>query len=154
MNDQRRKALKAGGGAALLSVLAAAGILVPVAAHAEWNTAAFGAKTLDDALKALGAAPADSREIEIIAPEVAENGAAVSIEIEATLPDVSLLAILVERNPNPLAATFRLPAGTEPSIKTRIKMAESSRVVALVRSGDRFFMAQRDIQVTVGGCSA
>ena len=153
MNHQRRKVLKSGSGAALMAVLAAAGIINPGMALAAWNKTAFDAKSMADTLKALGATnPAESSDIQITGPDIAENGAVVPVGINTTLPDVSMLAILVEKNPNPLAASFILPAGTEANLQTRVKMGQTSNVYALVKSGDKFYMATKEIKVTLGGC--
>ena len=82
MNNQRRNVLKSGSGAALLSVLAAAGIIKPGIALADWNKAAFEATARADTLKALGAtAPADSKDVQLTAPDLAENGAVVPIGV-------------------------------------------------------------------------
>jgi len=153
MNIQRRHVLKAGSGAALLSALAAAGIITPGVALADWNKAAFDAKSMADTLKALGAgSPADSKDVQVTGPDIAENGAVVPVGVSTSLPNVSMVAILIEKNPNALAATFHLPAGTEANVQTRVKMGQTSNVYALVKSGDKFYMASKEIKVTLGGC--
>ena len=153
MNNQRRNVLKSGSGAALLSVLAAAGIITPGVALADWNKAAFEAKSMADTLKALGATtPADSKDVQLTAPDIAENGAVVPIGVASTLPNVTMVAIMIEKNPSTLAATFTLPAGTEPNIQTRVKMGQTSNVFAVVKSDGKFFMTSKEIKVTMGGC--
>ncbi len=153
MNNQRRNVLKGGSGAALLGMLAAAGIITPGMALADWNKAAFDAKSMADTLKALGAAsPAESKDVQVTGPDIAENGAVVPVGVASTLPNVSMVAILVEKNPNALAASFMLPADTEANVQTRIKMGQTSNIYALVKSGDKFFMATKEIKVTLGGC--
>ncbi len=153
MNNQRRNVLKTGSGAALMGVLAAAGIIKPGMALADWNKAAFDAKSLADALKALGAAsPADSKDVQVTGPDIAENGAVVPVGVSSTLPNVTSVAILIEKNPNALAASFTLPAGTEANVQTRVKMGQTSNIYALVKSDGKFFMATKEIKVTLGGC--
>ena len=153
MNNQRRNVLKTGSGAALLSVLAAAGIIKPGMALADWNKAAFDAKSMADTLKALGAtAPADSKDVQVAGPDIAENGAVVPVGVSTSLPNVTMVAILIEKNPNALAASFMLPEGTEPNVNTRVKMGQTSNVYALVKSDGKFFMATKEIKVTLGGC--
>lgn len=153
MNNQRRNVLKSGSGAALLSVLAAAGIITPGVALADWNKAAFEAKNMADTLKALGAStPADSKDVQLTAPDIAENGAVVPIGIASTLPNVTMVAIMIEKNPSTLAASFTLPAGTEPNIQTRVKMGQTSNVFAVVKSDGKFFMTSKEVKVTMGGC--
>ena len=153
MNNQRRNVLKTGSGAALLGALAAAGIITPGIALADWNKAAFDAKSMADTLKALGAsAPADSKDVQVTGPDIAENGAVVPVGVSTSLPGVTMVAILIEKNPNALAASFTLPEGTEANVQTRVKMGQTSNVYALVKAGDKFFMATKEIKVTLGGC--
>ena len=153
MNNQRRNVLKTGSGAALMGVLAAAGIIKPGMALADWNKAAFDAKSMADTLKALGAAsPADSKDVQVTGPDIAENGAVVPVGVASTLPGVTMVAILIEKNPNALAASFTLPEGTEANVQTRVKMGQTSNIYALVKSDGKFFMATKEIKVTLGGC--
>ena len=153
MNNQRRNVLKTGSGAALLGALAAAGIITPGIALADWNKAAFDAKSMADTLKALGAStPADSKDVQVTGPDIAENGAVVPVGVSTSLPGVTMVAILSEKNPNALAASFTLPEGTEANVQTRVKMGQTSNVYALVKAGDKFFMATKEITVTLGGC--
>ena len=153
MNNQRRNVLKSGSGAALLGMLAAAGIINPGMALADWNKAAFDAKSMADTLKALGVAgTTDSKDVQVTGPDIAENGAVVPVGVSSTLPNVSMVAILIEKNPNALSATFNLPEGTEANVQTRVKMGQTSNVYALVKADGKFFMATKEIKVTLGGC--
>ena len=155
MNLQRRKALRTGGGVTLLTLVAAAGWLRPEdALAADWNKAAFEANTMDATMKALGSgAPAQSKDIAFFqTPDIAENGAVVPVGITSNIPKTESIAILVEKNPNMLAAMFDIPAGTEPSLSTRIKMGQSSNVYALVKADGKFYVTSKEIKVTLGGC--
>ena len=153
MNNQRRNVRKSGSGAALLTVLAAAGIIKPGMALAEWNKAAFDAKSMADTLKAMGVgSPADSKDVQVTGPDIAENGAVVPVGVSSTLPNVTMVAILIEKNPNALAATFTLSEGTEANVQTRVKMGQTSNVYALVKSDGKYFMATKENKVTLGGC--
>lgn len=154
MNPSRRNALRAGGGAGVLALLFAAGIIRPADGFAaDWNDAAFTVKTLPEALRALGAQrPGASDAIQIKAPEIAENGAVVPVAVESRLPGTQSISLLIEKNPQPLAASFEFPAGTEPSVSTRVKMGESSNVYALVKADGKFYIAKKEIKITLGGC--
>ena len=155
MDKKRRDVLKQGGGVTLLSLVAAAGWLKPGEASAQaWNKMAFDAKTMDETMKALGGgAPAQSKDIAFVStPDIAENGAVVPIGITSSIPKTESIAILVEKNPHMLAASFDLPAGTDPSISTRVKMGQSSNVFALVKADGKYYMASKEIKVTLGGC--
>ena len=155
MNAKRRQVLKTGGGVTLLALLAAAGWLKPdVAAAADWNKAAFDTKSMDETMKALGGgAPVTSKDITFFStPDIAENGAVVPIGITSAVPKTESIAILVEKNPNMLAAVFDLPPGTDPSLSTRIKMGQTSNVYALVKADGKYYVASKEIKVTLGGC--
>ena len=156
MDTKRRQALKGGGGLTLFALLAAAGWLEAgdAAAAESWNKGAFETKSMDETLKALGgSAPAQSKEIAFFStPDIAENGAVVPIGITSSVPKTESIAILVEKNPNMLAAVFDIPAGTEPSLSTRIKMGQTSNVYALVKADGKYYVASKEIKVTLGGC--
>jgi len=155
MDAGRRHALKRGGGVTLLALIAAAGWWKPGDAFAaEWNKSAFDTHSLDETMKALGgSAPVPSKDIAFFStPDIAENGAVVPIGITSQVPNTQSIAILVEKNPNMLAAVFDIPAGTEPSLSTRIKMGQTSNVFALVKADGKYYVASKEIKVTLGGC--
>ena len=151
----RRQVLKAGGWTSLLALLAAAGSLEPGDARAEgWNSAAFSTKNLADTMKALGGGE-PSRSTDIVfsqTPEIAENGAVVPVSITSNIANTESIAILIEHNPNMLAAVFDLPPGTEPTITTRVKMNQSSNILALVKADGKYYVAMKEVKVTIGGC--
>ena len=155
MDVKRRDVLKAGGGVTLAGLLVAAGWLTPgEAAAAPWNKAAFEAKSLDDTVKALGGAnAAQSKDISFVqTPDIAENGAVVPVGVASAIPNTTAIAILVEKNPNMLAALFEIPAGTDATVSTRVKMGQSSNVHALVKADGKFYIATKEVKVTIGGC--
>lgn len=156
MNRQRRQVLRTGGGLTLAALVAAAGWMRPGEALAAdgWNKAAFETNSMDATMKALGGgAPAQSKDITFFqTPDIAENGAVVPIGITSAIPNTQSIAILVEKNPNMLAAVFDIPAGTEPSLSTRIKMGQTSNVYALVKADGKYYATSKEIKVTLGGC--
>lgn len=153
MNQHRRDALKAGGSLGLMGLLASIGLLTPNLARAEWNKAAFEAKSLADTLSALGVqTPADSKDVIINGPDIAENGAVVPVGVTSNIPNTESIAILIDKNPNALAASFVLPAGTEANVQTRVKMGQTSDVMAIVKADGKFYMAKKEVKVTLGGC--
>ena len=155
MDRNRREALKSGGAWTLLTLLAAAGWLKPGEAAAEnWNKSAFETNSMDATMKALGGGtPSPSSDIVFFStPDIAENGAVVPIGITSRIPNTQSIAILVEKNPNMLAAVFDIPAGTDTSLSTRIKMAQTSNVYALVKADGKYHVASKEIKVTLGGC--
>jgi sulfur-oxidizing protein SoxY len=157
VNAGRRSAMKRGGGAALFATLVAAGWIKPGEALAQgaWNKNAFEAKTLDEAIKALGGgAQAQSKDIAFVStPDIAENGAVVPVGCACNLAGVKRLALLVEKNPNTLAAVFDVSEAIEPNFATRVKMGQSSNVFAVAMLADgKVLFAQKEIKVTLGGC--
>ncbi|OWQ83864.1 thiosulfate oxidation carrier protein SoxY [Roseateles aquatilis] len=147
----RRKALTRSAQVALM--LGQLGLLPRVAAAA-YATAAFEAKTVPELMKALGAgAPAESKDVTITAPDIAENGAVVPVGAATTLPGAKRLLILVEKNPSVLSAAFDVNESVEPAFTTRVKMGQTSNVMAVALMADgRVLFAQKEVKVTLGGC--
>lgn len=155
IRQDRRQVLKAGSATAIFGMFVAAGLVRPAHAQAAaWNQAAFAAKGVDVTVKALGgAAPAQTKDMSWgSTPEIAENGAVVPVTIASKLPKTESIAILVEKNPNTLSAVFTIPPGTDPEVATRLKLAETSNVYALIKADGKYYVAQREIKVTLGGC--
>lgn len=148
MDPKRRDTLRL---MAVIGLMASTG-LISQAQAAEWNKMAFEGKSMDDVLKALGGTAAEkSAEVNLNAPDIAENGAVVPVGVATSLK-AQEIAILVEKNPNMLAAHFVLPAGAEPFVGTRVKMGQTSNVMALVKADGKWFMASKEVKVTLGGC--
>lgn len=159
MKMSRRAFLQASAtGTAMLAVMASG--LMPALAAAATNPLAAGddrkpfeAQTLDDVVKALGGSKAQpSSDISFQAPPIAENGAVVPLVIESKLPGTRMIAIVSEKNPHALTAAFHIPDGTDPYIMTRVKIAETSKVYALVQTDKGFFYTDQLVKVTLGGC--
>jgi sulfur-oxidizing protein SoxY len=138
----------------MLAAALAAGLLKPERAiAASWNKAAFDSKSAVDALQNMGAAnPQNTGDIVIEAPEIAENGAVVPIEISSKVPGTTSLSVLVEKNPQPLAGQFQFMAGALPFVKVNVKMGESSLVRVVAQAGGKYYTATKEIKVTLGGC--
>jgi sulfur-oxidizing protein SoxY len=153
MNVQRREFVKSG---SVLGLMVAAGLITARQARAQqqaWNKAAFEAKSLDETVKALGGtSSAQSADIAITAPDIAENGAVVPVGVASKIPNTQAVYILVEKNPNSLAAGFGIPAGTDANVSTRIKMGQTSNVHAVVKADNKFYVASKEVKVTLGGC--
>jgi sulfur-oxidizing protein SoxY len=155
MDSSRRQVLKGTGGMAVMGLAMAAGLFKPGSAWAQdgWNKAAFATKSLNDTVKAMGgASAAESKDIQINSPDIAENGAVVPFTISSKIPKTEQVALLVEKNPNVLAASFNIPAGTEPWVNTRVKMGQTSNIIALVKADGKFYYTTKEVKVTLGGC--
>ena len=140
----------------LAAMLATLGLL-PEAAQAQaagFNTAAFDAKNMAELMKALGGhAPAESKDVTITGPDIAENGAVVPIGASTALPGVKRMLLLVEKNPSMLSAMFDVTDAVDANFATRVKMGQSSNVFAVAMMADgRALYAVKEIKVTLGGC--
>jgi sulfur-oxidizing protein SoxY len=152
MNPTRRDMLSRT--ATLMGLMATAGLLPQAAMAADWNKVAFDAKTLAEAVKAMGGgAPAESGDVTLTGPDIAENGAVVPVGAATSLSGVKRLAILVEKNPSALAAFFDITDAVEANVQTRVKMGQSSNVYAVAMMADgKVLYAVKEIKVTLGGC--
>lgn len=154
-NEWRRRLLKGGFSASLLTPLLGTGLLTPSAVMAgEWNRQAFTARTIGDALKAYGTGnAAESRDVVINAPEIAENGAKVEVEISSNLPNTRSVALFADKNPMPLCSTLEFSGNALPYARVQLKLAESMRLRAVAKTADgKTHVAFREVKVTLGGC--
>lgn len=153
MNILRRNVLKGAGAAGAVTVAVAAGLMKPTAAFAGWNKAGFESKNLDSALGSIGGNSASaSGDISVKAPDIAENGAVVPVEIISNIAGTDSIAIIGEKNTLPLIAVFNLSNDAQGYISTRIKMGSTSNVIALVKAGGKSYKAHKEVKVTIGGC--
>ena len=149
MKATRRQAIKTTGAMATLVSL---GLVTQSQAQAAVDRATFEVKTMADALKAIGGTPATSDQISVVSPDIAENGAVVPVGASSKLADTTEIYLLVEKNPTPLSAGFILPAGTVADVQTRLKMGQSTNVIAVVKAGGKLYSATKETKVTLGGC--
>jgi sulfur-oxidizing protein SoxY len=154
MDALRRSILKGTGAVSAVVVAASAGLLKPgqaLAAH--WDAAAFESKSVEGALKIVGGSASESKDIVIKAPDIAENGAVVPVEVDAMkLPGVDRIVILAEKNVRPLITDFHLSNGALGYISTRIKMGQTANVRAVCSAGGKHYEAVKEVKVTIGGC--
>ncbi len=139
--------------ATLMGLLGTAGLL-PQAAWAAWPKEAFDAKSMADAIKALGGGtPTESKDVTLTGPDIAENGAVVPLGCSTSLPGVKRMMILVEKNPSVLAAAFDVTDAVDANFNTRVKMGQSSNVFAVAMMNDgRVLYGFKEVKVTLGGC--
>ena len=154
MNHKRRVLLKSTLAAGATGVAISAGLLTPKAVLAAWPKAAFEAKEANAALEAaLGSSAAtESGDIKMKAPDIAENGAVVPITVTSNIDGSESISIVVKENGTPLAASFNLGPDTAAFVSTRIKMAKTSDVTAVVKAGGKLYSASKNVKVTIGGC--
>lgn len=150
MQTRREMLSRSAGVAAMLAGLG----LLPAVAQAEYAAAAFEAKTMAELTKALGiSTPVESKDVTITGPDIAENGAVVPLGCSTALPGVKRMLILVEKNPSMLCAAFDVTDAVEANFNTRVKMGQSSNVMAMAVMNDgKVLFAQKEVKVTLGGC--
>jgi sulfur-oxidizing protein SoxY len=154
MKQTRRTFLRTTLAASSVAVAVGAGLLAPQRVLAAWPKNAFDAKTMDEAMTAITGASsaAASNDITVEAPDIAENGAVVSITVKTTIANVEQLSILVPKNTTQLCASYILTSNVDSFLTCRIKMRETSDVVAVIKAGGKLFSAKKPVKVTLGGC--
>jgi sulfur-oxidizing protein SoxY len=153
MNFKRRTLLKGASTVGAVTVAMAAGLMKPGSVYAAWNKAGFEAQDLGGALASIGGGgAAASGDITVKAPDIAENGAVVPVEVESKIAGTDGIAIIGEKNGFPLVADFKLMNGAEGFVSTRIKLGATSNVTAIVKAGGKVYKASKEVKVTIGGC--
>lgn len=154
INEKRRSVVKSAMAASALGVVASAGFLIPRIVWAAWPEEAFATDKFDVAKNAItsGVAPEASDRVSVDAPDVAENGAQVPVEVTTDLENVEKIVVMVEKNPRPMVAEYILGQGCESYVSVRIKVAETCPVTALVYAGGKIYSAQKTVKVAIGGC--
>ena len=154
MQNTRRLFLKGTMAAGTLAVAAGANLLTPGQVLAAWPEKAFNAEKMDAALTAMEGSTelVDSDRITVKTPDIAENGAVVSVTIGTDLPDAESISVYVPVNTFPLTASYELTDQFDGEITGRIKMAKTSDVIAVVKAGDKLYTEKREVKVTLGGC--
>ena len=148
MQTGRRALLKAG------IALAALAALPRTLLAAAWPEAAFKSTAAAEALNGLfgtdQTTPSD--QITLGVPTIAENGRVVPVEVSTSLENVQSISIVVAENPRPLAVHFELAPNVVPELESRIKMGQSSDVMAVVKTDTGLYSTSKEVKVTIGGC--
>jgi sulfur-oxidizing protein SoxY len=154
MQNSRRLFLRASLAAGTAAVAAAAGLLVPQTVLANWPKKAFETQDMETAIKEISSlselTPSDL--IKVKTPTVAENGAVVSVTVKHSIPDAESISILVPKNTSKLAASYLLSGQIASFVTCRIKMRETSDVIAVVKAGGKLYSGKSRVKVTLGGC--
>jgi sulfur-oxidizing protein SoxY len=152
---QRRRLLGGALTGVPLTTLMLAGLL-PIPARAAWPGQAFHAESLDDAIAQLLAdqPSEDTDRITMTAPDIAENGRVVPVEVSTDLPNLKTLTLLSDGNPFPLLARAHFTPKVAPRLSIRVKLGQSANLIALVEADGKLYRSTRAVQVTAGGCSS
>lgn len=151
---QRRAFLRATLASSAIILAVSAGLLTPKRALGSWNKAAFNATGLQTALKsALGSDLTEATTLVTIqAPDIAENGAVVPLAVSSQLKNSAQITLFATQNRTPLIAQFELDKNTQAYISTRIKIAKSSNIIAIVSADGKLYSTRKQIKVNIGGC--
>ncbi|MBK5931073.1 thiosulfate oxidation carrier protein SoxY [Halochromatium salexigens] len=154
IDAKRRTLLKGSLGVSAIGVAVSAGLLTPGTVLANWPKAAFAATETDAALNELlgSNATENSDQIKLEAPDIAENGAQLPVVVDTDLEGVQSISIIASANNSPLIASFDLGTNAVPFVSTRIKMAESADIIAVVKTDSGLFSKTKSVKVTIGGC--
>jgi len=154
MNQTRRTFLQATMAAGTIAIATSAGLLSPRTVLAAWPKNAFNATTMKDAMKAItgGDKAVDSKDISVEAPDIAENGAVVSVTVKSKAAKTEQISIFVPVNANPLCSSYITTSAIDGFITGRIKMRKTSDVIAVVKAGGKLLTAKKPVKVTLGGC--
>jgi len=154
MTMQRRTFMKGTLAGSAVGVAISAGLLTPQAVLAAWPKKAFDAKSVADALSAVYGSgdAAASGDINVKAPDIAENGAVVPITVSTGMANVESISVIAEKNPVPLVATYDMGNSAEGYVSMRIKMGKTSNVLAVVKADGKLYKAHKEVKVTIGGC--
>ena len=155
MNQTRRTFLQATMAAGTVAIATSAGLLSPrTVLAATWPKAAFNATNMKDAMKSIAGSDkaTDSKEISVDAPDIAENGAVVSVTVKSKAAKTEQISVLVPANANPLCASYITTSAIDGFVTGRIKMRKTSDVIAVVKAGGKLLTAKKPVKVTLGGC--
>ena len=154
MSIRRRTLLKGTLASSAAALAAGTGLLSPQAVLAAWPNAGFEAKDVNGAMSGLlgTTSTADSGDIDIKAPDIAENGAVVPVTVSTSMGNVESISIFAAENNLPLTSNWILGATTLPYVSTRLKMAKTSDLIAVVKAGGNLYSARKEVKVTIGGC--
>lgn len=154
MNLLRRKLVKTAAFVGTTASLVGTGVLLPQRVLGAYATDAFAARDVEGAISgSLGSAdysPSDA--IKLKAPDIAENGAVVPITVSSTMDNVSAISIVATSNPGPLTSTYMLSSSSVPFVSTRIRMAKTGDVIAVIKADGKLYSASKEVKVTIGGC--
>ncbi len=154
MNLLRRKLVKTAAFVGTTASLVGTGVLLPQRVLGAYATDAFAARDVEGAISgSLGSADYSASDaIKLKAPDIAENGAVVPITVSSTMDNVDAISIVATSNPGPLTSTYKLSSSSVPFVSTRIRMAKTGDVIAVIKADGRLYSATKEVKVTIGGC--
>ncbi len=99
-----------------------------------------------------GGAEACEGGVSLNAPEIAENGNTVPVEVSAE--GAKRVMVLAAGNPRPGVVTFKFgPLAGSQTASTRIRLAQTQDLIAVAEMADgSFARTTRQVKVTIGGC--
>jgi sulfur-oxidizing protein SoxY len=150
INPFRRTVLKS------IAALAALSAIPSYAFAAAWPKDAFGSSSLKQAMKDLygSSDTLDSDLITLDLPRSAQYGAVVPVSVKTDIKNVKSVSLFVEGNPYALAANFVFSKHSVIDVSTRIKMAATANVIAVVEADGRLLKTTKNVAIEIGGCGS
>ena len=149
---ERRKFLGLGMGIAAVAMVPASLSAIDFRATKKGAFEGANSHTIDGAMKELfGTSTTTEGKVKLKAPDIAENGAVVPIEVSSKLAGQTV-AVFQDANPESLVAVFTVPANGLINYKMRIKMAKTGKVMAVVNVDGKLYSGSKSVKVTAGGC--
>ena len=129
-------------------------LITPKKTFAAWPKKSFDITDLGESIRSVygHSDTTETTKVKLKAPDIAENGAIVPINIKTSLKNVESIMLFIENNPQPLSSGYNLTSKSVPSIGTRVKMGKTSNVIAAVKSDGKVYTASKEVKVTIGGC--
>ena len=129
-------------------------LIKPKRVYAAWPKASFDITDLSKSINSVYGHNdlSETTKVKLKIPDIAENGAVVPINVKTSLKNVESIMLFVENNPQPLSSGYMLSAKSKPVIGTRIKMGQTSNVIAAVKSNGKIYSAAKEVKITIGGC--
>ena len=150
-DSTRRQFLSLAGGAA---VLGAVPLTTPRPAEATPASMTSAIRTV------VGEAVVRTGKVKLDVPPLVENGNTVSMTVSVTNPmtaadHVVSIHVFNEKNPQPNMGNFYLgPHAGRAQVSTRIRLADSQKIVAIAKLSDgSFWSATTDVVVTLAACT-
>lgn len=113
---------------------------------------AWTATKVEEAMKEVfGTSATTEGGIELKAPDIAENGAVIPVDISTNLK-ATKIAVFQDANPESTVAVFSIPENAVIDYGFRIKMAKTGTVTVVAEVDGKLNAVSKLIKVTIGGC--
>jgi len=136
----------------LIHAVLALGLVTAAQAQPAANNAALEraqqAKTVAEVLAALGVTtPEAGKRVLLEVPDIAVAGRSFSVNVSSKLPGTDWILLLSERDPLPFVKLQEFSPGMDRSLSAELKLAQTGRVRAIVRSSGKYYQVSREVKI-------